>query len=277
MSLNNVRPVLSHQDWHHNEIRRAKLQPEPTDPAFDPADASTEGGGQGSYSPWINKTRNELCWYDDAGDMFCIIPGAAACGLGSTFLNGQYLDADTGLPVWVTTYMDNMGVIQHVYYYIDANGVTTLSNNQTVGANALPAKVQFIGNHKYEILAAADMKVSLDDMKTAMETAGALLYDPLSNSQAFVAKADMIVKIDIDLKPVEGGAGELGETDGRATSSEAAVIMPNGDYQNIDPGGSRTFGDVKNGEFYVPTNFDTLQIAAGSVVEITLLGATVPA
>ena len=45
----------------------------------------------------------------------------------------------------------------------------------------------------------------------------------------------------------------------------------------MDPGGSRTFGDLRNGDYYVPSNFTDVQVAEGSVVAVSVVFADTPA
>ena len=71
MVANNERPVYTDRDYQQNNVRRMGLQPTPSDPVFGTNLAADE---QGPWQPWLHTVRNEMCWFDENGDMFCVAP-----------------------------------------------------------------------------------------------------------------------------------------------------------------------------------------------------------
>lgn len=56
------------RNYRGNKIIHAQLDPLSADPAVNL---------RAPWSPWLNTQRNELCWYDAAGALYCVIPAPA--------------------------------------------------------------------------------------------------------------------------------------------------------------------------------------------------------
>lgn len=163
-------------------------------------------------------------------------------------------------------------------YYYENGELKMAANTQTTGQNApvaIPALAQFVGEDKFEVYDLnADTTLTEAQIIADAVTRNTQLYNKVAVGQPLTTAA-YIAKIVISLKPMAGGQGTLGE-DARATTSEAIVVI-NGTTENMDPGGVQTFGDLRNGEFLMPSNFTEMQVQAGSVVVVSVVFATTPA
>lgn len=198
------------------------------------------------------------------------------CDLAAAFLDGQYIHLPTGLPVWTIASRDDNGQVTHDYYYIDANGDTIMATAGSVGTNPATPVTQAVGAFSIDYFAnGADLTKTAADIIADAITAGAQLFGADGVGQALAA-TDFIAKIDMDLKPINGH-GDDGGTQVTATAADA-TFTTNGSTTDLDPGGSRTAGDIKgeNG-FYRNPNFQQLVVKDGSIVTVMVDFATVPA
>lgn len=158
------------------------------------------------------------------------------------------------------------------------------NNSQSVGFNALPRSLQLKGEKKTEHFApvgGGNVIVTAADLIAAAVADGTIMsgYKQVDNSLVSVAAdgSESVIKIDIDLKPIGGGEGAIGDAS-RTTTSDAIVTDLSGSTQNMDGGGSRTFGSLEpdSSGFNVPANFLQVEIIEGSLVEITTVFARAP-
>lgn len=200
----------------------------------------------------------------------------------------------TGSPITeiVRVREEQTGDIQWTEYWFwdETLGEMNMTNNtQLVGRNCTP-DLQLQGTKKFEIFDPAnDVIVTAADLKAAMAgtspiaslLGGAITLrgfksDGSEASLPFDDSEHFIAKIDFDLKPKHGGAGDLSESDGRATTSEAVYSTDGVEFVNVDPGGSRTGGQLV-GDKLIRPDFDqtgVIKVLAGSVVALTVVGAT---
>lgn len=158
------------------------------------------------------------------------------------------------------------------------------NNSQSVGQNVAPNLLQLKGGYKTEFYAAIGggaITVTAADLIAQAVTDGVLMsgYKKLDGSLVQVAAdgTEFVYHTDIDLKPINGGADALGDAI-VASSADAVVTDVAGGTQNMDGGGSRTFGarEAGAGDFEVPANFAQVEIAEGSIIEVTISLARPP-
>lgn len=211
-------------------------------------------------------------------------PGLEGAGIIQLPEDYVYLPTGEG-PVWIEVTYDDFGNRVETFYYLDTNGETQVSNNSNdVGRNEAPAVsgvvlAQLLGEHKFEVFAdGANEVVTAQDMVDRAVAAASNLRTHLSDGtlvESAALSSDLLVKIDVDLKYIEGGHGGIGE-DGRSTTAEM-IITNSGETQNVDGGGSRTFGDLRSDNWYLPNDFESIEVLDGSVVEVTIVLARGPA
>ena len=153
-----------------------------------------------------------------------------------------------------------------------------MSNNvQNVGRNDIPLSLQLLGTYAHELYAAiggGNVTLTAQDIIDEAVANGELMQGYKTDNTLVSSAAlatDQIYKIDIDLKPIAGGEGAIGE-DNRATTSEAVITGVGGATQNMDPGSSRTIGssNPQVSGFVVPANFASVTVAEGSVIVYTV-------
>lgn len=138
--------------------------------------------------------------------------------------------------------------------------------------DCLTGKVQFSASFGTEYFADGN-DLTIDVATILSETTGDLsaigqcgeVYRPVEDG-------DFIAQIDIDLLPIEGGHGQLGETE-RTTTSECVVHWTDGRSQNMDGGGSITIGAVKQNQFYKKSEFSHIEIKDSSGVKVSYIVA----
>ena len=171
------------------------------------------------------------------------------------------------------------------FYYIHPLTGDKIMNTNNVGANpATPALnlLQLQGemtvpNHA----AGADSAKTASDILGEAIAAGLMLSGYKSDGTLVTraaTAADFIASADVDLKPVNGHSGVLGAELVSTTSNASVTIGTN--VTNIDPGGSRTAGELTQvGDFIVPTNFNATGVvttADGSITEVMIRVASAP-
>lgn len=187
-----------------------------------------------------------------------------------------FVDVDTNLPLLAEVACEN-GVLTVPYPlgYINQNGEFILSTSSSVGANATPPLTQLVGTYHFD-LAGLDSPVG-ESAQTIMERAeaqGVLIRDAFG-AERRVTREDLLVKIDMDLKPI-GGHGNVGGAQITATSSDA-WFHDGAEQTDLDAGGSRTAGELLGSGFYIKCGFEELEVAAGSVATISVVLASRPA
>ena len=150
------------------------------------------------------------------------------------------------------------------------------NNSQSVGRNEPGRLLQLVGGFKTEYLGAVGgTTVTVADLITKATTDGVLMQGTKTVNGSVVSVAadgtEYVYKIDVDLKPIGGGFDTIDDATVSSTS-RALVTGVAGNTQNMDGGGSRTFGerDAPNGGFLVPSNFASVTVDEGSIILVSV-------
>lgn len=149
------------------------------------------------------------------------------------------------------------------------------NNSQSVGANPKPLLAQPVGEFKKELYAAVGggaVTFAIADLIAEAVAAGSLLrgYKTTGAPIEMAAPATAFAyKVDADLKPLDGGLAS--DPTIFSTSSNAKVIDEVGFEQDIDPQGSRTYGQAPLSNGYVTKSaLASIWVEEGSIVEISI-------
>ena len=200
-------------------------------------------------------------------------PGVEAGGV-THFPNYVFLPTGEE-PVWLEVTYDDAGVRTEQWWYKDNLGVSQMATGNNVGQNTAAPLVQMVGTfHKDYFANGADLTVTAATIIADAIAGGALLFASDGTSQAPTA-ADLIVRLDADLKPV-GGHGDDAGTQVTATTGDAT--FEDGLITDMDPGGSRSTGQNRSADGYLlAQNFEQIVVKDGSIVTVAVDIATIPA
>jgi len=200
-------------------------------------------------------------------------PGVEAGG-PAHFQDYVFLPTGEG-PVWLEVTYDDAGVRTEQWWYLDNSGVSQMATGNQVGQNTAAPLVQMVGTfHKDYFANGADVTVTAATIIADAIAGGALLFASDGTSQAPVA-ADLIVRLDADLKPVGGHGDDAGT---QVTAIAADATFEDGLITDMDPGGSRSTGQNRSADGYLlAQNFEQIVVKAGSIVTVAVDIATIPA
>lgn len=196
----------------------------------------------------------------------------------------------TGAPITevVKTRNNATGAVETTeYWYTDptTGELTMTSTDQDIGRNdqAPLQLIQLVGEARREYFTSyADEYITATDLFDWILGTATFLHGFKADGTPVTRGAvdsDYLASVTITLKPVGGGTGVMGEGDGVSTTSEAAVTDTGTAFQNLDAGGSRTYGGLQTNGLYAKCEFalgGQIHIAAGSVVVVSAIVASLP-
>lgn len=194
--------------------------------------------------------------------------------LPTDFSETGYIDNLSGCPIVARReYVDGVLVEPLPLGYIDDSGQFVVSDQANIIKPPAPL-TQMTGDYQFEVYAeTGDVTLTAADIINRAVSDSVPLWDS-QGGQSSITSGAFISSIDIDLKPIGGLYGDLTET-GTSDASEA-VVMVSGGSKKINPGGSITSTAGLIDGYLVPSNFESVEIKAQSVVEISVIFATVP-
>jgi len=148
--------------------------------------------------------------------------------------------------------------------------------NTSASVGFANAKTQFSGTWHRDYVAGGATLIRTAAQIVADAIATAAQVRKSDGSTRALAVTDFIASIDVDLKPV-GGQGNAIAVQVSATTANAS-LTDGGAVYNIDAGGSGQVGALRDeNDFYLRTGFQQIEIAAGSIVVVSVVFASIPA